>query len=101
MAPLFLLLALAAPRLATVAEQSGFLKTGRYDEVTRLCPAFAEAYPGRVRCFAFGMTPEGRPLMALLASDGPLDVAALRSAGRPVVLLQGGIHAGEIDGKDA
>jgi hypothetical protein len=38
----------------------------------------------------------------LVASrSGALDADAARSRGIPVVLVQGGIHAGEIDGKDA
>jgi hypothetical protein len=99
--PLLLLLA-AVPLLQTVAEQSGFVRTGRYAEVVELCADFARAYPGRVRCDEFGRSPEGRPLLALVASaDGTLDPAAARTRRRPVVLVQGGIHAGEIDGKDA
>ena len=90
------------PRLSTVAEQSGFVRTGRYDEVQRLCSAFEAAYRGKVRCFNFGTTPEGRPMLALAASlDGTLEPAAAKARKRPVVLVQGGIHAGEIDGKDA
>lgn len=92
----------AAPALKTIAEQSGYQRTGRYDEVERLCTAFAQAWPAKVRCFEFGRSPEGRPMLALAASDdGTLDAAAARSKGRPVALMQGGIHAGEIDGKDA
>jgi hypothetical protein len=97
--------AIAAPSansLTTVAEQSGNKRTGRYEEVERLCPAFQQQWPQQVRCFEFGRTPEGRPMLALAASaDGTLDAAAAHRAGRPVVLMQGGIHAGEIDGKDA
>jgi hypothetical protein len=92
----------AAAALTTVAEQSGYKRTGRYDEVERLCSAFAQAWPAKVRCFEFGRTPEGRRMLGLVASDdGTLDAAAARSKGRPVALMQGGIHAGEIDGKDA
>jgi hypothetical protein len=88
--------------LPTVAEQSGFQRTGRYDEVERLCAAFAAQWPGQARCLEFGRTPEGRPMLAIAAStDGVLDPAEARRRGRPVVLFQGGIHAGEIDGKDA
>ncbi|WP_116807762.1 M14 family metallopeptidase [Steroidobacter cummioxidans] len=97
--------AIAAPSansLRTVAEQSGNKRTGRYEEVERLCPAFQQQWPQQVRCFEFGRTPEGRPMLALVASaDGTLDAAAAHRAGRPVVLMQGGIHSGEIDGKDA
>lgn len=98
------LLAAAAPRsnLTTVAEQSGYKRTGRYDEVERLCAAFQSSWPANVRCFEFGRSPEGRPMLALAVSaDGTLDATAARSKQRPVVLMQGGIHSGEIDGKDA
>jgi hypothetical protein len=103
-----LLLAFSTPAFAadgaltTTAERSGFLKTGRYTETIALCDSFAKAYPQSVRCLDFGTTPEGRPMKALLAStSGALDAAAARARGLPVVLIQGGIHAGEIDGKDA
>jgi hypothetical protein len=92
----------AAPALTTTAERSGYARTGRYDEVIALCEAFAARYPKRVRCTDFGTTPEGRPMKALIASDsGALTANAARTANLPVVLIQGGIHAGEIDGKDA
>lgn len=88
--------------LSTVAERSGFQKTGRYDEVIALCAAFQKSYPKAVRCIEFGRTPEGRPMLALIASrSGSLTAADARRRGVPVVLVQGGIHAGEIDGKDA
>lgn len=92
----------AADDLTTVAERSGYARTGRYDEVIALCSAFAEHYPDRVRCIDFGTTPEGRPMKALIANNsGKLTADAAHAAGLPVVLIQGGIHAGEIDGKDA
>ena len=94
--------AVASDSLATVSEQSGFVRTGRYAEVVELCDAFAKAYPASVRCIQFGTTPQGRPMKALVTStSGALDPAAARERGLPVVLIQGGIHAGEIDGKDA
>ncbi len=88
--------------LRTIGEQSGFTRTGRYDEVERLCAAYAARWPAKVRCTEFGRTPEGRPMLALIASaDGILEPKLARERNRPVVLFQGGIHAGEIDGKDA
>ena len=102
-----LLLALASAAnaqsaLTTVAERSGFSETGRYEEVTALCDAFARKYPKAVRCTTFGTTPEGRPMKALVAStSGALTPEQAQRRGLPVVLIQGGIHAGEIDGKDA
>jgi len=88
--------------LTTLSERSGFLKTGRYDEVIALCDAFARRYPDAVRCIEFGTTPEGRPMKALVATrTGAMTPEAAREKGIPVLLVQGGIHAGEIDGKDA
>jgi hypothetical protein len=88
--------------LETVAEQSKFVRTGRYDEVPRLCEAFAHTWPDAVKCVNFGRTPEGRPMLALVASrSGALTAEDARKRKLPVMLMQGGIHAGEIDGKDA
>lgn len=88
--------------LTTVAERSGFQKTGRYEEVIALCTAFQAAYPKQVRCIDFGTTPEGRPMKALVATGtGAFTAAEARRRQLPVMLVQGGIHAGEIDGKDA
>jgi Zinc carboxypeptidase len=80
----------ALPSLTTVAEQSGWVHTGRYDEVVRLCRDFPRAHPW-VRCETFGTTVEHRPMLAF----------SVGQRGRPTIVVQGGIHAGEIDGKDA
>lgn len=80
--------------LTTIAEQSGFRNTGRTDEVERLCEAFAREWPDAVRRIEFGRSAEGRPMLALLISKAdPHEV--------PVLMIQGGIHPGESDGKDA
>jgi hypothetical protein len=95
-------LAHAAPDLTTVSERSGFVQTGRYDEVIKLCAAFQKAYPKEVKCIEFGRTPEGRPMLALVATRAQaFSPLAARRKNLPVTLIQGGIHAGEIDGKDA
>ena len=92
----------AAASLKTVAEQSAIGARAATRKSSGCVRPFSTAWPGKVRCFEFGRTPEGRPMLALVAStDGVLDAARARQAQRPVVLMQGGIHAGEIDGKDA
>ena len=78
-------------------KKSNFLRTGRASETESLCHAFQKSYPTRVRCITYGITPEGRNLKALIISDGQ-SKASLKN---PVVWVQAGIHAGEIDGKDA
>src|SRR4051812_25371852 len=101
-----IVLALATLLAAPVDLQTTFdkspTKTGRYDEVVRLCSDYATTFPKNVKCFDFGQTPEGRPMLALAVSaDGMLDPESVKVNKRPVVMFQGGIHAGEIDGKDA
>lgn len=50
-----------------------------------------------IRIEQFGVSPEGRPLYAVIASkDG-----ATLDPSKPMLLAQAGIHPGEIDGKDA
>lgn len=50
-----------------------------------------------IRIEQFGVSPEGRPIYAVIASkDGSRFDPA-----KPVLLAQAGIHPGEIDGKDA
>ena len=80
--------------LTTLAEESGFRRTGRSDEVARLCEAFADAWPEAVRHIEFGRSAEGRTMRALLVSRGVPRTL-------PLLMLQGGIHPGESDGKDA
>jgi len=92
----------AQATLDTVAEQSGYTRTGHYQEVEQLCAAYATRWPDKVRCDTFGTTPEGRPMLALVASNtGALTPQTAHKQHLPVLLVQGGIHAGEIDGKDA
>jgi hypothetical protein len=80
--------------LTTLAEQSGFRRTGRTDEVARLCEAFVQRWPEAVQVIEFGCSGEGRTMLALLVSRAdPRTV--------PVLMLQAGIHPGESDGKDA
>jgi hypothetical protein len=76
--------------LVTFAEQSGYVRTGRYDEVERLCRDFALA-DRRVRCVTLATTGQGRPIVALEIGRREL----------PAIYVQAGVHAGEIEGKDA
>lgn len=76
--------------LDTVATRSGYTKTGRLDEVAAVCAAVNKA--GGAKCEVKGTSPEGRPLHAITVGDPKT---------KPTILVIGGIHAGEIDGKDA
>ena len=92
----------AISKLQTESELSGWTKTGRYEEVPRLCQEFEKKYPQAARCLRWGVSPAGRPMVALLLSgEGAFDARSIQAKNRPLALFQGGIHAGEIDGKDA
>src|SRR5512143_351855 len=87
---------------ATPAEKSDYRTTPRYDETMAYVRRVAAAAPGQVKVFTFGQTGEGRDLIAVAVSkDGIFDPARLHAAGRPIVLIQNSIHAGEMDGKDS
>ena len=95
-------LGLSAADLSTHAERTAYNETGRYAEVEQLCQRFAQTHPEHVRCFSFGQSADGREMMVLAANmQGVLTPEAALAAKLPVTLIQGGIHAGEIDGKDA
>lgn len=98
--------ALAAPLQAkedwtTPAEASDYARTPRYAETMQYFERLDAASPAAT-LFAFGRSPQGRALNAVvLASDGIATPEEARASGKPVILLQAGIHAGEIEGKDA
>jgi hypothetical protein len=86
----------------TPAEAASFRTTPSYDETKAYLQRLQQAAPGMIRVETFGTTPEGRPMTVVIASgDSTFDPAAARKAGKPVVLVQAGIHPGEIEGKDA
>ncbi|MDP2136924.1 MAG: M14 family metallopeptidase [Candidatus Didemnitutus sp.] len=85
----------------TPAETTGLTDTPNYDDTIAWLRKLAEASPF-ISLQAFGRTPQGRPLYAVMATrDGVDDVRRLPATGRPTLLAQAGIHSGEIDGKDA
>lgn len=92
----------AAADWRTPAEKSDYRETPRYDETIAYVRRLAAAAPRQVRIETFGRSGEGRDLVMVVASkDGVFDPEALHRAGRPIVLVQNAIHAGEMDGKDA
>ena len=88
--------------LMTIAELSSYKETGRLEEVERLSAEFARVWPAAVRSFEFGRSAEGRIMRGLLISrSAALTPAELRAKAIPLLMIQGGIHPGESDGKDA
>lgn len=86
----------------TPAEASHFRTTPSYADTVAYLRKLADAAPGKLRLETFGTSPQGRPMTMVIASaDGAFTPEAAHRAGKPVVLLQAGIHPGEIEGKDA
>lgn len=82
-------------------EKSGYLRTPRYAETLEYCRRLADASPW-VSYTTFGTSPQGRALPLLIVSKGgTFDPGSARASGKPIVLIQSCIHAGESDGKDA
>ena len=81
---------------------SGFEQDPEHDfspdyEATRDWFQRLDAASDLIRLETFGTSPEGRDIYAVIASrDG-----AAFDPSKPVLLVQAGIHPGEIDGKDA
>jgi dipeptidyl aminopeptidase/acylaminoacyl peptidase len=91
----------AADGLRTVAEQSGYRATARYDDVVALGKRLAESSP-RFRTGVLGSTVEGRAIPLWVVADPPVAADPKKAPdGRLIVLLVGNIHAGEVCGKEA
>ncbi|HKY31784.1 MAG TPA: M14 family metallopeptidase [Candidatus Polarisedimenticolia bacterium] len=90
-----------SPAWLTRAERTGFQETSRYEETLEDCRRLERGSPW-IKVTSFGTSPEGRSLILVVASkDRAFDPRSARRTGKPILLLQAGIHAGEIDGKDA
>lgn len=87
--------------LTTYYEASGYKATPRYAETIEYCRRLAEASPW-LRYSTFGVSPQGRDLPLLIADkDGRFEPDRVRRDDKAIILIQAGIHAGEINGKDA
>ncbi len=87
--------------LRTVAETSQYARTARYADVVAFLDALDAGSP-RVARFSFGTSFEGRDLPGVWITQGPAPTAAsIVKSSKPLVLLFGNIHAGEVCGKEA
>ncbi|MXP25588.1 carboxypeptidase [Altererythrobacter indicus] len=77
----------------TPAEETGFARTPSYDETRAWLEKLVGESPLLTKV-TFGTSAEGRELYYVRASTAAKE-------GRPVVLVQAGIHSHEISGKDA
>ncbi|MBX2991080.1 MAG: M14 family metallopeptidase [Bacteroidetes bacterium] len=88
------------PEYLTHFEHSNFLESPGYDDTMKYFSRFE--HTGKAEVFTFGMSPQGRELkFIVIGKDGDFTPHAARANGKAVVMIQNGIHAGEIEGKDA
>ena len=85
----------------TPTEKSGFVTTPDYNETMDWFKKLSNASP-LLTMTSIGKSLEGRYIMMIIASsEKTITPAALKNSAKPLLLVQAGIHAGEIDGKDA
>src|SRR6516164_9339384 len=95
------LIAKAGDPWITPSEKTGLTETPSYDETIAYLKKLAKASP-LLSLQEFGHTAQGRALYVVVAARGhAFSPGAARRKGRPTLLVQAGIHSGEIDGKDA
>ncbi len=89
------------PEWLTPAEKSGFTATASYAETEAFLERVAARLP-EVRLATFGTSPQGRALpLVIVSKERAFTPAEAAAVGKPVVLVQNAIHAGEPDGTDA
>jgi len=82
------------------AEQSDFRETANFAETLAWLERFA-AYYDFVSLQTIGTSAGRRDIPMVIVSRVGFDPVLVKASGKAVVLIQAGIHAGELDGKDA
>ena len=91
----------SAPRPQTRAERTRYQETSRSDDVVAFLDSLV-TMDGRLVRTSIGRTGEGRELAAVIASRPRVSTPdEARALGRPIVYVQGNIHGGEVEGKEA
>jgi hypothetical protein len=88
------------PDLLTTGEKSDWNLTAPYAEAVEISHRLEKA-SNQVKVLNIGTTPEGRTMIALVVSkDHAFTPEAAARTNKVVIMIQSGIHAGEIEGKD-
>ncbi|WP_371373966.1 M14 family metallopeptidase [Thalassotalea aquiviva] len=85
----------------TPAEALDLFDTPNYQQTFAYVTKLVDSDP-RLHLLSLGKSPQQRDIWMLVASsDGATTAEQLQQNNKPTLLIQAGIHAGEIDGKDA
>ena len=86
---------------ATPFEQQGYLSTPNYNDTVAWLDKLVDS-SDLLHKVSLGKSPQGRDIWMIVASsEGAETAKTLSDNGKATVLVQAGIHSGEIDGKDA
>jgi murein tripeptide amidase MpaA len=86
--------------LLTTGEKSEWNETAPYSEAVEISHRLERA-SRFVKTVDIGTTPEGRSMIALIVSkDRAFAPEAAARTNKAIIMIQSGIHAGEIEGKD-
>jgi hypothetical protein len=86
--------------LLTTGEKSDWNETAPYGEAVEISRRLERA-SRFVKTVDIGTTPEGRSMIALIVSkDRAFTPEAAARTNKAIIMIQSGIHAGEIEGKD-
>jgi murein tripeptide amidase MpaA len=82
-------------------EKSGMTESPDYNNTIKYFEKFEKNFPS-VKIIDIGTTPQGRKLKTVIVSkDKAFTPALARKSNKAIVIIQNGIHSGEIEGKDA
>lgn len=85
----------------TFFEKSNFLSTPSYKESIKYFMLF-EKYSPYAKMVNLGKSPQGRDIYSIIISkEKAFTTNKMKKTNKPLLLINNGIHAGEIEGKDA
>ena len=85
----------------TFFEKSNQLESPDYENTLKYFQKFADSTP-YVKINSIGLTPQGKELKVIIVSkDKAFTPEQAKKTGKAILLIQNGIHPGEVEGKDA
>lgn len=84
----------------TRAERSNYAETSRYADVVQFLHTLQQN-GAPIRITSMGKSTEGRDMPLVVASRPLMTPQQAARSGRPILYIQGNIHAGEVEGKEA
>ena len=93
--------AMLSESMISMAERSNFERTSTFQEVVNVIDAL-DASTDLMHREILVTTEEGRSVPIVVLANPAIDSpAAAQTSGKPVIYLQGNIHGGEVEGKEA